>query len=88
MQDTLQHMHNINCYEDVWNIWICNYICVHYWNTKQKLTFLLPPELIVSVVMALAFLALVVVMISAAPPALAKLPLSSISSEDSGSTAS
>ena len=40
-----------------------------------------------SVVMALAFLALVVVVIMAAPPALAEPPLSSITSEDSGATA-
>ena len=40
-----------------------------------------------SVVMALAFLALVVVVITLAPPALAEPPHSSISSEDSGGTA-
>ena len=52
-----------------------------------RLTFLLSPGLIVSVVMALAFLALVVVVITAAPPALAEPPLSSISSEVGSGTA-
>jgi hypothetical protein len=49
--------------------------------------FLLPAGLIVSMVVALAFLALVVVVITPAPPALAEPPHSSISSKDSCGTA-
>jgi len=54
---------------------------------QTKTYFFLPTGLIVSAMMALAFLALVVVVIMAAPPALAEPPLSSISPEGSGGTA-
>ena len=54
---------------------------------RTKTYFFLPTGLIVSVMMALTFLVLVVVVITTAPPALAEPLGSSISSEDSGGTA-
>jgi hypothetical protein len=54
---------------------------------KTNTQFFFSPGLIVSVVMALAFLALVVVVITPAPPSLAEPPHSSIFSEDSCGTA-
>ena len=55
-------------------------------HTTQTL-FLLPTRLIVSVMKALTFLVLVVVVVTQAPLALAEPLGSSISSEDSGGTA-
>ena len=53
-------------------------------HVKHKPMFTRPPGLLLSMVMALAFLALVVVVIMPPPPALAEPADSSFSSEDSG----
>ena len=57
---------------------------VQFKHAQQKLLLYYPLGLILSVVMALSFLALVVLVVMPPPPALAEPPGSSIWSEDSG----